>query len=394
MDRQHRSTWQPPRPSDEEFWQRVRAVQHQIRAQTLDGVVAVSGYMEREGNVLYLTGHRNVFPPWASDHHRNGIGFAAVWIPPEGSCTLFVSYRADPRALGGTVGEVVETLDLSGAITTVLQKSFGTKGPGAVGIAGSDVLPLLVYQKLTQALPHTQWSRMDDLLVSLRMVKSPYEQSVLQRAAAVADQGLRAAMAAAGPGVTEKAVALAAQRACIEAGADHIVRTRLRSGDELLFSGRWPMATEKIISAGEFVYIDLLGWVDNYAFDVARTWAVGNISGQFQELLDMSVHLLNSTIEALMPGQTGDQVAQSVKDHYAGTPWEQWYFQMGHGVGIECVENPWILPNATVPIQPGMVLSLEPSFTIPHVGKAQQENMVLITQSGPVILTEAGYQKA
>ena len=381
--------FRPRRPSDAEYRNRLSAVRSGMEGRELDGLLAFSAYMEREGNVLYLTGHRNVFPPWASDAVRNGAGLAAALMRKDGPIQLFGSYRADRTALASTVGDIVETLDLSGAITTALRARESKMFHPKIGIAGSDVMPVFIYRKLVEAFPHIEWVIADDLLTSLRMVKSPFEQEMLHRAAAIGDIGIAAALAATRPGTRERDVALAAHRACIEAGADHVVRTRLRAGSEVLAQGRWPMATAHPLAAGDLVYMDLLGWVDNYVFDVARTWSVGDTDGVRTDLLGRSIELLDRTIAALAVGSTGDEVVRKVGAYYTGTEWESRYFPMGHGVGIECVENPWIMPGGSIPLQAGMVFSLEPSFTIPGVGKGQQEDMVILLDDGPQLLSHA-----
>lgn len=377
------------KPPAEEFARRREAVQKAMDAAGYDGVLAFSSYMEREGNVLYLTGHRNVFPPWASDVARNGVGLAAALVLPGGPIQLFTSYRADPASLAGTVGDVVQTLDLSGSIVEAIGRAFGPGGPRRLAIAGSDVVTAQVYGRLVDACSATRFVFDDALLVTLRAAKSPFEQERLKAAAHVADAGILAAYAAAVDGATEKDVALAAHRACIEAGADHVVRTRLRTGDDMLAQGRWPLATTRRIATGQLVYMDLLGWVDNYVFDVARTWGVGPLSAELAELVEASIHLLDATIAAIRPGVTGDEVVREAIRPYAGTVWADRYVPMGHGVGIECVENPWIMPKADMVLQEGMVLSLEPSFVIAGVTKAQQEDMVRVTATGAEVLSRA-----
>jgi|GEM_PF-396680 len=381
--------FRPRRPTDEEYRGRLSAVRSGMNMRELDALLAFSAYMEREGNVLYLTGHRNVFPPWASDSVRNGAGLATALIRHDGPIQLFGSYQTDRTVLASTVGDIVETLDLTGAITAALRSGVTKMPHPKIGIAGSDVMPVFIYRQLVETFPHVQWVIADDLLTSLRMVKSPFEQSVLRQAAAIADIGIAAAFAATRPGARERDVALAAQRACIEAGADHVVRTRLRAGNEVLAQGRWPMATARRLAAGDLVYMDLLGWVDNYVFDVARTWSVGDTDGVRTELIGRSIELLDRTVAALAVGLTGDEVVRRVGAYYTGTEWEPRYSQMGHGVGIECVENPWIMPGGSICLQAGMVFSLEPSFTIPGVGKGQQEDMVLLLDDGPQLLSRA-----
>ncbi len=372
-----------------EYRERHDKLSAAVAAEGLDGLLAFSGYMEREGHVLYLTGHRIVFPPWASDERRNGAGFSGCLVVPGQAIRLFAAFQTDRAVLADTVGDIVETMDLNSALIASLRRVYGLSGPTRLGIAGSDVVNLKTYSGLRDAFPRTEWVMADHLVVSLRMIKSDYEQQCLRAAARAADAGIRAAWDATVAGAAEATVARAVAAACQEAGADHVARIRLRAGDAVLASGRWPLATGRVIAPGDLVYMDLLGWVGHYAFDVARTWSAGPTDTVRQELLTQSVDLLERTIHAIRPGATGDQVAHAVGAAYEGTPWFERYEPMGHGIGIECVENPWIMPGSHIPLEPGMVLSLEPEFVIPGVTKGQQEDMVLVTAAGCERLTAA-----
>lgn len=372
-----------------EYRERFQRVSAAVESLALEGILSFSSYMEREGNVLYLSGHRIAFPPWASDGKRNGAGYSAVLLVPHERLHLFAAFHTDRAALAPTVTEATETMDLAGALIASLRKTYGQAGPKALGIAGSDVMNLLTYRALQEAFPDTKWLVADDVMVGVRMRKSLYEQAALRWAARVADAGIRAAHQAGVPGATEKTVALAVQRACLEAGADHVVRIRLRAGDAVLVPGRWPLATGRVLEAGDLVYLDLLGWAGSYAFDVARTWSAGPTDQRREELLERSVELLDRTVQAIQPGVTGDEVVRRAIAAFAGTPWAARYEPMGHGIGIECVENPWIMPQGDIPLAAGMVLSLEPEFVIPGLGKAQQEDMVLVTDTGAEVFTQA-----
>ncbi len=377
-----------------EYRQRHANLSAAVAARGLDGLLAFSAYMEREGHVLYLTGHRIVFPPWASDDRRNGAGFSSCLVVPGQGIHLFAAFQTDRATVADTVAAIVETMDLNTALIGALRRQYGPGGPARLGITGSDVLNVKAYRALHDAFPGTEWVVADDLLVSLRMVKSDYEQQCLRAAARTADAGIRAAWEAGVAGVSEKTVARAVAAACQDAGADHVARIRLRTGADVLVSGRWPLATDRTIAPGDLVYMDLLGWVGHYAFDVARTWSAGPTDDVRENLLTQSANLLERTIHAIRPGATGDEVARSVGASYQGTPWFERYEPMGHGIGIECVENPWIMPGSSIPLAAGMVLSLEPEFVIPGKAKGQQEDMVLVTPTGVERLTESPWLPA
>jgi len=358
---------------EKEFVQRIDRTQKLMSKRELDGLVAISSYAEREGHVCYLTNHHTSFP---NSLTHIGLGFAAVVLPVTGKPILVAPMGYQKDKVVGIEYAKTGFDYVSELVAALKERKLEDK---RIGIAGLDVLPVEYYNRLTQSFSKTTFVDANDILETQRLTKSPAEQRILREAAKIASEGLKAGMESVREGIRECDVALAARKAAREAGADYIVRVRVASRKRIAGLA-WPMNTRKALRRGEFVYLDFIGWFQNYGFDTSRVSVVGNPTEEQAELLEAAMEATDWMIETMKPG---------IEKRYAvSMAREKLVMPLAHHIGIDIVETWAVLPGSRTVFKPGMVLCVEPGVTDLKLGSTLNvEDEVIITENGAEIIT-------
>ena len=140
---------------------------------------------------------------------------------------------------------------------------------------------------------------------------------------------------------------------------------------------------------GDLVTLDIIGAVQGYQFDVLRTTAVGyDLLPEQRALCTAVLRALERMLEAARPGVTVDALVR------IGQRWleEAGYAAhaspfMGHGIGLETVEEPLLTPGVETVLEPGMVLCVEPGVYIPDLGGCSIEEEIIVTDGPAEVIT-------
>ena len=137
--------------------------------------------------------------------------------------------------------------------------------------------------------------------------------------------------------------------------------------------------------------------------DMTRTFVVGEPPEELVEYQRLVKDALDKSIDALKPGAVGRDVFQVACDvfHEAGYPTQLskedgevldrgFYHGLGHGVGLEVHERPWLSRDPGT-LKAGDVVTIEPGLYRPEFGGCRLEDLVLITDDGPENLTQYPY---
>ncbi len=347
----------------------------------LAALLCVSGpFYARPGDVAYLTGHFPPFPTAEGGEKLRGIGHAAV-VLDDRRCALVVdtpAYREDLVV----ASEVVVASDVWAEAARLLR---GTSGP--VGCVGSDVLPWEGGRALEEA--HVQLVAADSVVRELRRVKSPAEVELLRGACGCAREALLACAGACLVGTRELEVAAQGAAAGLRAGADFVRYVRVHSGPWSAWPTRWPPATDRALQKSDLVLLDAVGARGGYAFDVGRTTLVGFDALPWQrELFDAVLRALAACLRAIRPGVPVAQVVQAAllafEERGLGPHASRF---LGHGIGLETVEGPLLVPDSLEVLREGMVLCVEPAVYLPEQGGVCVEEVVVVVAEGCNILT-------
>jgi Xaa-Pro aminopeptidase len=224
-----------------------------------------------------------------------------------------------------------------------------------------------------------------------RIVKDEEEIATIRDAAsrltAVADATFRSVSA----GSTERAVAAHLEAAMRDAGYERLAfDTIVASGPHAALPHY--RAGERTLVRGDLVVLDFGGVLDGYCCDLTRTVSIGIPSAESRRVYGAVLDAQQAAIAAVRPGVNAsavDAAARNVlQERGLG---EAFGHGTGHGLGLDVHEDPRIgrrrpeLPD--VPLEPGMVFTIEPGAYLPGWGGVRIEDDVVVTENGCEVLT-------
>ncbi|MFZ5828332.1 MAG: M24 family metallopeptidase [Bacillota bacterium] len=346
-------------------------------------LVVGRGFFDRPGSLAYFTGH---IPPFISapfDTAEGGMGLAAAIIPVLGDPVLLEMFPTRPELVAAEIRATPNVV--AGTIAALREKGLDA---GSLAVVDGDLLPWAFARLVQEALPGLRLAPFDAAAARMRAIKSEAEVALIRQAALVADAGLAAVREALRPGVTERALCAIGQQAALAAGADFVRYLRVHSGPWTLSGARWPQAMDRVIQEGEYVAVDIIGAAEGYGFDVLRCFVAGAPTEAQRRLTEAATAVTDAMVQACVPGATGRQIYAAGQRRAE----ELGYLEaldgfIGHGIGLETMEWPLLHPDDDAPLEPGMVICIEPGLKVEGVGGARIEEEVVVTPDGPVVLT-------
>jgi Xaa-Pro aminopeptidase len=345
-------------------------------------IVIGRSFYDRPGDLAYLTNHFPPFPSTVFTGDHRGLGHGILVLPVAGSPILITDPRRH-RADLVPVADVRVATDLTSAATEALFEAG--MGRGRIGVIADDVLPAPMDRGLRENLPEAQFVPDGALLATFRRIKSPAEQEAMRRAARAADAALSAAIKEIQTGrSTERTVCASGIHAAMMDGADFVRYMRVHSGPWSASGSRWPQATDRSIQRGDLIVLDAIGAVEGYQFDVNRSLACGPTDSERMRLLETVHDAVVAAVDACRAGEPVGDVVSAARRVIDRSPFANAFGgMMGHGIGLETVEEPLLTPGNTTVLEPGMVLCVEPGLFVPNWGGALIEQEVIIQNSGP-----------
>ncbi|MGA0798421.1 MAG: M24 family metallopeptidase [Candidatus Nanopelagicales bacterium] len=140
---------------------------------------------------------------------------------------------------------------------------------------------------------------------------------------------------------------------------------------------------ERIIQGGDVVVIDIGGTSKSgYCSDCTRTYVVDNPDPEFVKDYEILSVAQNLGVSSAKVGITAESLDKQVRDHLIANDLGQWFVhRLGHGIGMETHEAPWLLAGNKNLLEEGNVFSIEPGFYIPGRWGARIEDIVALSGS-------------
>nr|NJM03555.1 aminopeptidase P family protein [Desulfobacula sp.] len=145
----------------------------------------------------------------------------------------------------------------------------------------------------------------------------------------------------------------------------------------------------------EPILVDFGTLLDGYHIDESRMFVMGKMADKARDACLASIEILFAVREKMAPGvalgevfETAVQKAEglSLKDQFLGLPGLKSRF-IGHGIGLELVENPVLARGRKEVLKPGMVFAVEPKCIFKDEFAAGIESMIHVTETGSRFLS-------
>ncbi|HKW05926.1 MAG TPA: Xaa-Pro peptidase family protein [Nitrososphaerales archaeon] len=155
----------------------------------------------------------------------------------------------------------------------------------------------------------------------------------------------------------------------------------LVSGKRSLEVGGW--ATPRKLKRGDTIVLDLQASCNNYWSDLCRTFVVGIKPNKAQKLaLTALTDSLERAKECMKPGTQGSDVYKAVNDAVVRAGFPNIPHHVGHSIGLDDQELPWLVSGSKEELEEGMVCVVEPGIYTKPTGGIRLEDAFLITKKG------------
>ena len=239
---------------------------------------------------------------------------------------------------------------------------------------------------LIEALPKPSYEFTASTIGALRMRKDQTEFINLKENALIDDRAMQAGFAAIKEGITELEIGEAINKHFISEGAKPQFCI-VGSGP----NGAFPHhhTGNRKVEMGDAVLIDIGGRKGTFPSDMTRMSVLGEPPEGYLEIHAIVERAVQAAMAAAKPGimaKDVDAAARGVIDE-AGYG-EFFVHRLGHGLGIDIHEPPYITATSEVILDEGMVFSIEPGIYLQGRFGVRLEEIVILRKDGPEILSE------
>ena len=225
------------------------------------------------------------------------------------------------------------------------------------------------------------------LVEALRAVKDDGELDTIRRAGKVTSEAYERFAEESFVGRTERDLAWRLDELFHEHGADApAFETIVASGPNSAKPHARP--SDRTVGVGETVVVDAGAMVGGYCADCTRTFATGSLPDELRSAYTTCLEGQLAGLEAVRAGVTGVEADGAAREKIdAAGLGEKFGHGLGHGVGLDVHEAPRLSRESTDTLAAGNVVTVEPGVYLEGLGGIRIEDLVIVTDGGPEILT-------
>jgi len=350
-------------------------------AEQLDAEGIDALFLSPSADLEYLTGVERQLPFFGEVNYQHGWITGALFRPGERPVFLFPRMFAAFDLREQPDGEVIVVNETDDA-ETIFERVVKHLRGGTVAV-GSRVWTETALH-LGRVVGFDGLRTGTHVVNRLRRTKSDDELAAMGRAVATVEKTMAAVAPLVRPGVTMADLVEAVEHELLAAGsrcpsfATHVF-TGIADDDfdSGTATGRTP------IPANTSVMFDFGGVVDGYCSDFGRTVYCGEPPRDYLDAYETMLAAYEAGRAAARPGAAACDVNKAcrapIEDAGLG---EHFRHRMGHGIGLDVHERPFLSPEDETPLEPGMTFTDEPSIIVPGRFSLRIENVIVVEEGG------------
>ena len=365
---------------------------HAERRRRLSEVMRAEGvdllFLGLSSDLEYLSGVERGIPFFGQSSYPHGWVAGGFFRPDADPVfvlpRMVVVFDLPVRPEGELV--VVDETDEGSAVFERVARGLGAQGQVAVG----DRVWAETTLELGRIFGLDALRTGSSLVNRLRRVKSPEELDAMGRACRTVEHAMAAVAPRVQPGVT-----MAELREEVEAQL-RLAGSLTPSFASHMFTGMDPHSLDSgtptardPLPDGTPVLFDFGGVVDGYCSDFGRTVVAGEPPEGFVAAYDVMLAASEAGRAACRPGALARDVNEACRApiEEAGLG-EHFRHRMGHGIGLDVHERPFLSPEDETPLETGMTFTDEPSIIGPGSFGMRIENVVVCAEGGARVLND------
>jgi Xaa-Pro aminopeptidase len=338
-------------------------------------------FLPPSSDLEYLTGVERMIPTFGQSQYAHGWVAGAFFRADREPVFVLPRMMTLFDIAGELPGElvVVNERDDGPALFAAAARGMGDGRALAVGDRtwAETVLQLMDAVSPEQVVPGSTFVN------ELRRTKSPEEITVMERACAVADATIAAVAPRVLPGVTMLEL--------VEE-TEHVMRlqgSRVPSFTTHVFTGfgEGKSSADETrttpVAEGDVVMFDFGAVVDGYCSDFGRTVCVGDPAPEVRNAYELVLAAQEAGRAALRPGVPASEVNRACRRPIEeGGHGADFKHRMGHGIGLDVHERPFVSEEDETLLEPGMTFTDEPSILVAGRFGVRIEDVVVCEPDG------------
>jgi Xaa-Pro dipeptidase len=276
--------------------------------------------------------------------------------------------------------------------TRIAAQALADRGMRTGRIGVEEATMFTFYDRLRQAAPGFEYVSADPVTIECRGVKSAHELELMRLACEATCDVYRAVFLSLHEGITQGEI-----NKLVESG---FAKMGLR-GDALVLTGAsaaLPHGTVKpqSLKQGDVILIDGGCKVEGYSSDVTRTGVLGKPSEKTQRTYEIVRKAQDAALDAArrgrLSGTVDDAARQVITTAGYGPDYKFFTHRLGHGIGLDGHEHPYLVRGSKTVLAPGMTFSNEPGVYLPGEFGLRCEDLMVIAEEGPAHLLTPSLQ--